>query len=1428
MSLLKAQDLKKQGRIINISGSLGFVELNAEKRFAFDIEKGTDLRIGDIVDFEVIEVAVSISGEAYYKASNLSLVIRTENTQTPPHVRLSQIAKRFNISISLLVLILERYNIKVEANPNAKISNEQLALVLNNLTGLEELDHSITFRREFQKKYKKGSEIDVRVSKVVPPSQIFTLFADGFLGRLSLIDLSWSVPQAEELFKKITEGSWLKCIITDIDFENKQVKLSIKHGEKKGSDSILWNRIDRGDVFTSSFIEELPNSYILLTEKGFYCILSKEHKLENLTEPAKVKIIDKIDSLDLFRVIPASVEVKEDLPQPVIQTNDFGLIDIELRNFEAFKKSILGNHASDQDIEAIRNYFAGNENLFSKEIEAPFTWHISFESNSSVYETTFKQNAIAYFLEGQDHSSENETRLLEKLSTAGYWTRVNPKFRKGDIIEFSLFNEDVNFFGEVEISKDQKSVKCLIKNFSFGQSFSGASKAKKQNSRIGAYFLRSPLIISSPNTNLTSDESNKKVIDFILEKSRAFEILTKLKQEAGEILREEGRTLGLIDKFLEYQESLLDRNKTIPVYVEKFERTNALNGTVAITIDQSVGNSLEIEDDSMVNIKVPVGSDSQYELEWFSDATISFENNKCKLVFYRDVSLNSLRSGFYVEIKVSKAQLQIQRSIIQDFLQKKIKIDHIESLLVQPEKIKPPILSTKKLFNPDLINTEIEQRDNNQIKAVRKAIGNGNIFLIQGPPGTGKTTVIAEIINQLASDGKRILVTGQNHVAVDNVLSKISKDSTLNLLRVGKEDKIDKSLSIYHIDNLVNEYQETFNEFLQNQLTLLKYYLRSVKDGKTREKILPEYNDTVNNYIAKYGNLKEILKQRHFLLLDGISDLSVLEMQDTIKAYEKWLGSINNEIDTLIQPLIYGSVDVVFATCIGIKTDPVFRDAGLRFDTVIIDEAGKANIAETLVAIELGKEVILVGDQMQLPPYMDSSLIDPNDPKSFPRSEFGYGYLQEEIIRALKTSFFEFLIKRIEQDRFPKENLEMLNYQHRMHPNIGKFVSESFYGGKVLMGAKTHQNKLDYPSPFNKEVVFFDTSNTPSPYEIVEGTSAKNNTEAEAIVDIILPLLFENHLPTSEIAIIAPYKSQVANIKYHINNSEKCQHKNIDVSTLDSFQGKEYDVILFSFTRSSDHEASIRNGKKPVKVGFLDDAKRLNVAFSRAKKKLILIGNAKTLTDKRSHFDLLFNYTELFSKLVRLSKEELIGNFVNIADYRDFKSPFEKLTEKYKSGDKVLAKYKSCGTKGGATFGHFFKVEGYDCLLPIAFIEENNQKKFSDLSVDTTMELFIKYINSDNKRVTLQILAPEKRSNGFIRKNTWKSNIANIKVGQKLPGKIVKKVNFGYFVKLECGIEGLLHTTKVNKKKKLTEGQQILVKIIRIDNDKQQITFSYT
>jgi superfamily I DNA and/or RNA helicase/predicted RNA-binding protein with RPS1 domain len=1347
--------------------------------------------------------------------------------------RLTKMAVQYNIALSTIIDLLNTKGVIIGKSLNSKITEEQYALFLE---ALGESDKELEFQNAYKNRYKKGTEVEVEISDIIPPSQIVTKFPGNFTGRLSLMDISWCLPEAQQNFSSYQIGNTIKCSVLDIDFKNRQIKLSQKHLGKPHSDSVKWERIDRGDEMIGTITEDLNTSYVVKSNKGFYGIINKTYCTEKVGNSIKLRVQIKSDENDLISFVPAALEVVSESENPIEIKNEFGFIESDLQNFNSFKRSILGAHASDNELVVLRDAFQNYPNLFSKEIEVPHTLFISFELKSSSYEFTFKQNAIPYFLIGEEYSKDNEVILLEKLSNQTYWARFNQRMKedaeKTLVTEFSLFNEDINFFGEVLISKDKKEYRFIIKNFSFGQSFRGASEAKKRNTREGTFLFRSPIKIISPFGNFPVGSSQKEILEAVITKTQCFETVRKLKQDAGEILRQEGRTLAIIDKFLEYQESLLESTKGASVFVDKFERAHSESGNIAVLIDQSIADSLEVEEETIVNVKLKQGDGANVELVKFTDGVLSCINNRNKLTFFREIDTSHLVNGFYLEKRISKRQLEVQREIIQDFLQKKIKIDHIESLLVQPDKIKTPVLSKINLINPDLVRTEKEQQNNNQIQAVRKAIGNQNIFLIQGPPGTGKTTVIAEIIEQLVAKGEKILVAGQNHVAVDNVLSKIAKIHKLNLLRVGKEEKIDKELGRFHIDQLMSDYRGDFISFLLNQVNLIKHFSDCLLKKMDREESIVSYNERVKEYCKEYKVLTEILKHKHFVLRDGLMELSLSEIEETTVAFENWIKTINNEIEILLKPLIYNSVDVVFATCIGIKTDSVFRDSEFRFDTIIIDEAGKANIAETLVAIELGKKVILVGDQMQLPPYMDSSLIDINDPKSFPKSEYGTGFSQDEIIHALKTSFFEFLINRIENGGFPKENLEMLNYQHRMHPNIGEFISKSFYGGKVLMGALTHLNKLDYPSPFNKEVVFFDTSNAANPYEQTDGYSAKNDTEAEVISESILPKLFENDISPKEIAIIAPYKSQVANIKRFIGNSSLCKHKNIDVSTLDSFQGKEYDIIIFSFTRSSDHrKPEMVNGRKKfVKVGFLDDARRLNVAFSRAKKKLVLIGNAQTLVDGRSHFDFLFNYTELFKNLVRLSKQEEIGNFVSIADFHDFKIPFDVFQGKYKVGDSVVGKFNMPGKKEGKVFGLFFKTDGCDCLLPISLIPDNKRGHFLNLPPQSEVKLTVHEINKESKRISVKPFIEQIRvkSRKEIKTELWDKNISKYKTGMKIKATVVSRATFGYFLKMESGLEGLLHNHKIRVKKELSLGQEINVNLIKIDTVNMQISFSLT
>jgi superfamily I DNA and/or RNA helicase len=1269
--------------------------------------------------------------------------------------------------------------------------------------------------QEFTKKYPLGTVVKTYVAKIIPPSQVVTTFDGDYIGRISIIDLEWSFPQAEVTFSNLEVGRPIECVITGIDHQNRQVMLNRKFLESAPSDTTDWDRVSRGDEYQAKIVYSLYSRYLVQTIEGIYGLLPKEVYQGSETQ-LRVRVSEKLEYSNLFSFVSASSF--QELPSDKIPlSREFSFIEEELSSYQSFKNSILGNNANNEDHELIKKGFEHDPKIFSQEMGFAHPLYIQFDRNSNAYDFEFKQQAFAYFFPGETIDGEKEQKLLEKFSKEQYWLKIN-RFQKNREIgvftnDFSLYNEEINFYGHIQFGKRGKDIKFSIKKFSIGQDFAGTAEKKKANSKMGSFLYSSSIIVLSPNGNPPLGDSQVELFEYMLLKSDCFHRVQALKRASGEILRQEGKTLAIIDKFLEYQINLLDNQKELNAFVDSYKQVPSGSGGIAIEISSSAGDTLEMEEGCVVNVRLKQPSlrnSHEHELTLLSEARVTSLADNYILTFSREIKLSLLDTGFYIDKRISKKQFTLQRSIIQDFLEKKIKIDHIESMLIKRNKINTPQIPIIKFKNPDLVRTEKDQPDNNQVAAVKKAIGNQNIFLIQGPPGTGKTTVIAEIIQQLTDQGEKILVAGQNHVAVDNVLEKIAKEPRINLLRVGNPDRVDPNLVKFNIEHLAEDYKIDFRLFLKNQVSLAKDYLEMLLTGLTRNEIHTFFNAQVIDFSERYEKLQLVYKERHFVFRDTLASLTAAEIEKSISALENWISSIQSEYETLLKPLIYSNVDVVFATCIGIKTDQVFKYSSFKFDTVIIDEAGKANIAESLVAMELGKKVILVGDQMQLPPYMDSALIDEKDPESFPRSRFGSDFQVSEIAHALKTSFFEFIINRIHTQEFPKENLELLNYQHRMHPNIGEFISKAFYNGEVRMGSRTHLNHLALPAPFDKEIIFFDTSNSVNPYEQNDGFSAKNNLEAESIADSILPALFNNSISPQNIAVIAPYKSQVANIKRFISSSSVCKFKNIDVSTLDSFQGMEYDIIVFSFTRSVNHKLSQKiDGKfKFTKVGFLDDARRLNVAFSRAKKKLILIGNSVTLSDKKSHFDGLFNYTQLFETLIKLSKEEAIGNFVNIADFKE-NGGFQALSSKLTIGSVTRAKVKNLGInkEKGNIFGLFLTIDGQNCLAPKSLNTDLNS-----YSPDEEVNVEIIKIHHTEKRITVKIL-PE----------SWENFAAKLVIGEYLTGEVVKSYPSGWLIRISPRLAGMLLHQNRRAPLLLDPGQIVQVAVKEIDFSAKRI-----
>lgn len=291
--------------------------------------------------------------------------------------------------------------------------------------------------------------------------------------------------------------------------------------------------------------------------------------------------------------------------------------------------------------------------------------------------------------------------------------------------------------------------------------------------------------------------------------------------------------------------------------------------------------------------------------------------------------------------------------------------------------------------------------------------------------------------------------------------------------------------------------------------------------------------------------------------------------------------------DGLLQESLIDAT-IVGATCLGIAS--LSSKIDLTFDCVIIDEAGKATPSEILVPICLGKKVILVGDHQQLPPVVDEALVEMSN--------------RELTRKDLETSLFEYLEKSLN-----KECKSVLDQQYRMHPAIGDLISQLFYGETPLISKTSREEKTIPLELFDhKALVWLSTARLKNNREVSLSRTYQNPCEAKIIFEYLGKIdreLGELSLK-KEVAIIAGYKAQKDYLRriYTTQFSSSFSNITIEINTVDAFQGRETDIVFYSVVRSNDKGT----------IGFLKDVRRLNVAFSRAKELLIVVGNHQSAT----------------------------------------------------------------------------------------------------------------------------------------------------------------------------------------------------------------------
>jgi superfamily I DNA and/or RNA helicase len=345
----------------------------------------------------------------------------------------------------------------------------------------------------------------------------------------------------------------------------------------------------------------------------------------------------------------------------------------------------------------------------------------------------------------------------------------------------------------------------------------------------------------------------------------------------------------------------------------------------------------------------------------------------------------------------------------------------------------------------------------------------------------------------------------------------------------------------------------------------------AVKEIKRLKKQASEFKNMAHKYKRSFGKSE---RDQRKLLFDEAHKI----MKEVGKT-EQYI------VDDLI-----AKAQVITATLVGANHYTIRH---LHFDVAVIDEAGQALEPACWIPILKTKKVVLAGDHCQLSPTI----------KSYEAAKQG-----------LSKTLFEKCI-----ERHPNA-VALLEVQYRMHTSIMGYSSKVFYGNKLQAHTSVASHLLfaeDSP------LLFLDTAGCGFD-EKQDGTSTFNPEEASLLFKHVVQLTRQLSVHISEknypsIAIISPYKEQINVLKEYLQQTSELTlwHKQITVNTIDSFQGQERDIVYISMTRS--------NSKG--EIGFLSDIRRMNVAMTRARKKLVIVGDSATLA-KSPFYKNFIDYAE--------------------------------------------------------------------------------------------------------------------------------------------------------------------------------------------------------
>ncbi|MBQ6512662.1 IGHMBP2 family helicase [Methanobrevibacter sp.] len=456
--------------------------------------------------------------------------------------------------------------------------------------------------------------------------------------------------------------------------------------------------------------------------------------------------------------------------------------------------------------------------------------------------------------------------------------------------------------------------------------------------------------------------------------------------------------------------------------------------------------------------------------------------------------------------------------------------------------------------------------NNSQKTAIENALSCENFFLIHGPFGTGKTRTLVELISQETRQNHKVLATAESNAAIDNILERLMENKKLNLTRLGHPQRVSKKNITYSL-----AYKVENHELNKKIKKIYKKIDNLIEKRKSFTKPTPQYRRGFGDYDILFNASKGKGGR-------GISPEKMKSMAQWIE-YNQEIDEEHSKIKRIENKMIRNIIeesDVILATNSSAALESI---AKTKFDVAIIDEASQATIPSILIPIAKAHRFILAGDHKQLPPTIISNRAS-----------------------ELENTLFEELIRK-----YPHKS-QLLNIQYRMNKLLMKFPNSEFYNNSLKSDSSVNAINIKdlIGSDYDEEaLLFMDTSAIENNKEnhLKDSKSIINKLEAEIAISVANDYI-TGGVNEEDIGIISPYADQVKIIQ---------NETPVEVKTVDGFQGREKEIIIISTVRSND------NGN----IGFLSDLRRLNVAITRAKRKLIIIGNRETLKNNPTYARLI-------------------------------------------------------------------------------------------------------------------------------------------------------------------------------------------------------------